>query len=183
MAGSERRSYAIVVIMGRQPAVLEQNALSCSSGANRLGRNRRWKQGMSYRRTEEKALCSIGHGRNGILFTGRGLVYPKTEETDLLWWKRGPVDREGCGIPQNGGNRLVLECYGRNGGPIHWVGCGVPQNGRNKLVLERYGRNRVPVHREGCDVHRTPRDIVHRHRRLPPRATVHPPSTSSGLHL
>src|SRR5918995_1060020 len=26
------------------------------------------------------------------------------EETDLLRSERGPVDREGCGIPQNGGN-------------------------------------------------------------------------------
>ena len=49
--------------------------------ANRLGRSRRWKRGLTYRRTEETALCSTGHGRNG-----------------------GPVDREGCGVPQNGGN-------------------------------------------------------------------------------
>ena len=35
---------------------------------------------------------------------GRGLAYCKTEETDLLWSKRGSVDREGCGVPQNGGN-------------------------------------------------------------------------------
>ncbi len=34
---------------------------------------------------------------------------------DLLWSKWGPVDREGCGVPQNGGNGLVLERYGRNG--------------------------------------------------------------------
>ena len=46
-------------------------------GANRLGRNRRWK---------------------------RGLAYRTMEETDLLRSERGPVDREGCGVPQNGGN-------------------------------------------------------------------------------
>ena len=72
-------------------------------GANRLGRNGmrrrvhregvdgtgRWKQGLAYRRTEETALCSTGHIRNGILFIGRGLAYCKTEETDLLRSKRG----------------------------------------------------------------------------------------------
>ena len=47
-------------------------------GANRLGRNRRWK---------------------------RGLAYRTTEETDLLRSEQGPVDREGCGVPQNIGNR------------------------------------------------------------------------------
>ena len=52
----------------------------------------------------------------------------------------------------------MLERYGRNGGPVHREGCGVPQNG-------------------------TPRDTVHLHHRLPPRAIVHPPSTSSSLHL
>ena len=35
---------------------------------------------------------------------GRGLAYRKMEETDLLRSKRGPVDREGCGVPQNGEN-------------------------------------------------------------------------------
>ena len=52
-------------------------------GANRLGRNSRWKRGLAYRRTEETALCSTGHGRNGILFNGRGLAYHKIKETDL----------------------------------------------------------------------------------------------------
>ena len=50
---------------------------------------------MAYRRTEETALCLTGHARNGILFIGMGLAYHKTEETDLLQSKRGPVDREG----------------------------------------------------------------------------------------
>ena len=39
--------------------------------------------------------------RNGVLLIGRGLAYRKMEETNLLRVKRGPVDREGCGIPQN----------------------------------------------------------------------------------
>ena len=58
-------------------------------GANRLGRNRQWKRGLAYRRTEETALCSTGHDRNGILFIGRGLACRKTKETDLLRSKRG----------------------------------------------------------------------------------------------
>ena len=58
-------------------------------GANRLGRNSRWKRGLAYRKTEETALCSTGHVRNGILFIGRGLAYRKTDETDLLRSKRG----------------------------------------------------------------------------------------------
>ena len=83
---------------------------------------------------------------------GRGVAYRKTEETDLLRSKRGPVDREGCGVPQNRRNRLVLERYGRNGGPVHREGCGVPQNG-------------------------TPRDTVHLHRRPPPASTGYCSST------
>src|SRR3989337_1744118 len=83
-----------VMFIGRQ-----RNAC-CSSGANRLGQNRRWKRGLAYRRTEETALCLTGHGGNEILFIGRGLAYHKMEETDLLWSKWGPVDREGCGVPQ-----------------------------------------------------------------------------------
>ena len=58
-------------------------------GANRLGWKSRWKRGLAYHRTEETALCSTGHGRNGILFIGRGLAYRKTEETDLLRSKTG----------------------------------------------------------------------------------------------
>ena len=37
---------------------------------------------------------------------GRGVAYHKTEETDLLRLKWGPVDQEGCGVPQNGRNDL-----------------------------------------------------------------------------
>ena len=43
----------------------------------------------AYRKTEETALCSTGHDRNGILFIRRGLAYHKMEETDLLRKKRG----------------------------------------------------------------------------------------------
>ena len=52
-------------------------------GANRLGRNSRWKRGLANRRMEEMALCLTGHVRNGIMLIGRGLAYRKTEETAL----------------------------------------------------------------------------------------------------
>ena len=81
MAESERRNCVVVVFMGSQLVGSERNASSCSLGE--LGRNSRWKRGLAYRRTEETALCSIGHGRNGILFIGRGLAYRKMEETDF----------------------------------------------------------------------------------------------------
>ena len=70
-------------------------------GANRLGRNRRWKRGLAYRRTEEMALCSTGHGENGILFIWRGLAYHKTEETDFCWtsYGRNGVLLNGRGVP------------------------------------------------------------------------------------
>ena len=58
-------------------------------GANRLGRNSRWKRGLAYHRTEETALCLTGHVQNGILFIGRGLAYRKMDETDVLRSKRG----------------------------------------------------------------------------------------------
>ena len=60
----------------------------------------------------------------------------------------------------------------------------VPQNGGNGLVLERYGRNRGHVHRERCGVPQngTPRDTVHLHRRPPPASTGYhrPPPASTG---
>ena len=104
-------------------------------------------------------MCSTGHVRNGILFIGRGLAYRKTEETDLLRSKRGPVDREGCDIPQNGGNGLVLERYGRNGGPDHREGCAYRKTGLHRIL---FISTVDPLQ--------------------PPRATVHPASTSSSLH-
>src|SRR3954470_20684189 len=89
MAGSERRNSVIVVFMGRQrnascssggngthgsqPAKSERNAWSCSSGG--LGRNRRWKRGLAYRRTEETALRSTDQVLTGAPFLGRDCGY------------------------------------------------------------------------------------------------------------
>ena len=58
---------------GSQPAGSERNAWSCSSGG--LGRNKRWKRGLAYRKRRKRT----SYGRNG-----------------------GHVDREGCGVLQNG---------------------------------------------------------------------------------
>ena len=94
----------------------ETMSSSCSWGANRLGRNGMrhrvhrdgldgigdGKQGLAYRRTEETALCSTGHVRNGILFIRRGLAYRKTRKWTSYGQNGGPVNREGCGVPQNG---------------------------------------------------------------------------------
>ena len=135
--------------MGRQ-----RNA-SCSSGGNGTrGSQPAW--------TEHVMEMRPGIPRNG----GNILVF------DRPCSERGPVDREACGVPQNGGNgsptvetgvlligrvwrtakRRKRTSYGRNGGPVDREGRGVPQNRGNGLVLERYGRNGGPVHREGCGV-------------------------------
>src|SRR4051812_11746231 len=121
------------------------------------------------------ALCLTSHGRNGILFIGRCLASRKTEETDLLRSKQGPVNREGCGVPQNGGNIIVLERYGRNGGPVHREGCGVPQNGAPRDTVHLH-RRPPPASTSYCsstvDLFQPPPVTVH------PRAPVHPASTA-----
>src|SRR3990170_3353529 len=79
---------------------------------------------------------------------------------DRLRSKQDPVHREGCGVPQNGGNRLLFDPLRSKRGPVHREGCGVPQN-------------------------RTPRATVHPPSTAslqPPPATIHPPPTSSSLH-
>ena len=59
--------------------------------ANRLGRN-----GMRGR-VHREGLDGTGDGNEAWRTT--------QEETNLLHSERGPVDQEGSGIPQNGGNR------------------------------------------------------------------------------
>src|SRR3954466_1546609 len=112
----------------------------------------------------------------GVLLIGRGVAYRTTEATDLLRSKRGSCLSGGVWRTVK---RRKWTSYGRNGGPVDREGCGVPQNGGNGLVLERYGRNGGPVHREGCGVpqNETPRDTVHLHRRPPPASTGYCSST------
>src|SRR3990170_4742598 len=50
-------------------------------------------------------------------------------------WKRGPVHREGCGVPQKGGNRLVLERYGRNGVLIIERGVAYRKTGLHEILF------------------------------------------------
>ena len=73
--------------------------------------------------------------------------------------------------------------YGRNGGPVDREGCGVPQNGRNGPPTVETGVlfiGRGVVYRK-TGLHRI-LFISTVNSLQPPRATVHPPSTSSSLH-
>ena len=133
-------------------------------GANRLGRNSRWKRGLAYRTTEETALCSTGHVRNGILFIERGSGVPQKEETDLC---STSYDR----------NRVLL------------IGRGVAyrKTEETDLCWSATVETGVLFIRRGVAYRKTGLhgilfistiDLLQ-----PPRATVHPPSTSSSLHL
>ena len=64
---AERRKRPCV-----RPATFETG--SCSSGG-------------VWRTTKQRKRTS--YGRNGVLLIGRGVAYRKTDETDLLWSKRG----------------------------------------------------------------------------------------------
>ena len=64
-----REATEYVVFIGSQPAWTEQSM----EARPRVPQN------------GENALCSTGHGRNGILFIWTGLAYRKTEETDFSW--------------------------------------------------------------------------------------------------
>ena len=162
MAGSEQRNCVVVVFMGSQLAGSEQNASSCSSGG--LGQNSRLKQGLAYRRTEETALCSTGHIRNGILLIGRGLAYRKMEETDFSWtsYDGNGVLLIGRGVAYRKAEETDL-CWSAT------VETGVLFIGRG-----------VAYHKTGLEglLFISTVDLLQ-----PPRATVHPPSTSSSLHL
>ena len=72
--------------------------------------------------------------------------------------------------------------YGRNGGPVDREGCGVPQNGRNGLVLERYGQNGVLFIGRGVAYRKTGLHGILFMSTVallqPPRAPVHPASTA-----
>ena len=68
-------------------------------GDNRLGRNkmrgRVHREGLDGTGDGNEAWCTTqrrkrtSYVRNGVLLIGRGVAYHKTEETDLIWSKRG----------------------------------------------------------------------------------------------
>ena len=106
MAGSERRNSVVIVFMGRQ-----RNA-SCSWGGNRMLRvhregldgtgdgNEAWRTAERRKRpcvrptTFETGSCSSG----GVRHTA------KRRKRTSYGQNGGPIDREGCGVPQNEGN-------------------------------------------------------------------------------
>src|SRR5215216_2103917 len=76
---------------------------------------------------------TYGDGSKGVVFIGSqpawtkqpkwGVAYRKTEGNGLLLErvrsKRGPVHREGSGVPQNGGNSLLLHRLRSKQDPVH----------------------------------------------------------------
>ena len=136
----------------------------------RLGRN-----GMRGR-VHREGLDGIGNGNEAWRTAEqrkRPCVRPATVET-------GSCSSGGVSCTAK---RRKRTSYGRNGGPVDREGCGILQDGGNGLVLERYGRNEGPVHREGCGVPQngTPRDTVHLHRRPPPASMSYCSSTIDHL--
>ena len=109
MAGSERRNSVVVVFMGRQ-----RNA-SCSWGGNGM------------RHVHREGLDGTGDGNVAWLTTEqrkRPCLRPAT-------FKTGSCSLGGSGIPQNGGNKLLLDLLRLKRGPADREGCGVPQNRGN----------------------------------------------------
>ena len=81
-----------VVFIGRHRNAWEPTGLDETADGNEAWRTAERRKRPCVRPvTFETGSCS-----------SRGLAYRKMEETDLLRSKRGLVDREGCGIPQNG---------------------------------------------------------------------------------
>ena len=123
----------MLVFIGRQRNVWEPTGLDGTGDGNEAWRTAERRKRPCVRSTTfETGSCSLG----GVWCTA------KRRKRTSYGRNGGPVDREGCGVPQNGQNGLVLEHYGRN----RREGCGVPQNG-------------------------TPGDTVHLHRQPPPAST------------
>ena len=124
-------------------------------------------------------------------------------------WTEQPMETR-PGVPQNGGNGLVFDRPRSKRDPVHQEGSGVPQNGGNGpptvetgvLLIGRGVAYRKTEETDLCwsttvetGVLFIGRGVAYRKTGLhgilfistikplqPPRATVHPPSTSSSLH-
>ena len=137
-------------------------------GSGRQQRPPAHRQPTGWVRTEEIASCSSGAkrlGRNASCSSG----------ANRLGWngRNGVLFIDSVsGIPQNGGNGLLFNWQRSKRGPVHRLGVWLPQNGGNKHGLERLWSKWGPVHWEVSGV---PQNGT-------PRATVHPPSSSSSLH-
>ena len=109
-------------------------------------------------------MCSPGQGRNRILFIGSGLAYRKTEETDFCWtsYGRNRVLLIGRGVAYRKTEETDL-CWSAT------VKTGVLFIGRG-VAYRKMGLHGI--------LFISTVDLLQ-----PPRATVHPPSTSSSLHL
>ena len=123
-------------------------------GANRLGRN--GMRGRVYR----EGLDGTGDGNEAWRTS-------KRRKRTSYGRNAGPVDREGCGVPQNGGNRLVLERYSRNGGPVHRRGVAYRKTGLHGILFISTVDLLQPP-RATVDLLQPPPATVH------PRAPVHP---------
>ena len=109
MAGSEGRNSIVVMFMGRQRNV------SCSWGGNGMHRvHREAMKRVGANRLGRNGMCGRVH-REGLDGTSDGNEAWRTaQRRKRTSYSRngGPVDQEGCGVPQNRGNGLVLEHYG-----------------------------------------------------------------------
>ena len=140
-------------------------------GANRLGRN-----GMRGR-VHREGLDGTGDGNE---------AWRTAERRKRPCVRSATVETGSC---SSGGvwrtaKRRKRTSYGRNGGPVDREGCGVPQNGGNgpptvETGVLFIGRG-VAYRKTGLHgiLFISTVDLLQ-----PPRATVHPPSTSSSLHL
>ena len=122
---------------------------------------------------------------------GRGVAYRKTDETDLLRSKRGSCSSGGV---WRTAKRMKPTSYSRNRGPVHREGCGVPQNGtpRDTVHLHRQpppastGYRRPPPASTGSCSSSLHRALLHRllfnqpSTGTPPSSTVHPALHTTG---
>ena len=97
-------------------------------------------------------------------------------------WTEQPMETR-PGVPQNGGNGLVFDRPRLKRDPVHREGSGVPQNGGNGPPMVETG---VLLIGRGVAYRKTGLHGILFISTIdplqPPRATVHPQSTSSSLH-